>query len=40
MGSAEIPWGATAEKGNQIYDSFVDSIMKGLVEIRKWKDAK
>ena len=40
IGIGGDPRGATAEKGNQIYDSFVDSIMKGLVEIRKWKDAK
>ena len=32
------PSGATAEKGNQIYDSFVESILSGLKEIRKWKD--
>jgi len=32
------PSGATAEKGNQIYDSFVESILSGLKEIRRWKD--
>ena len=31
-GSAETRSGATAEKGNQIYDSFVESILSGLKE--------
>ena len=38
IGIGGDPSGATAEKGNQIYDSFVESILSGLKEIRKWKD--
>lgn len=38
IGIGGDPKGATAEKGNQIYDSFVESIVAGLKEIRKWKD--
>ena len=38
IGIGGDPSGATAEKGNQIYDSFVESILSGLKEIRRWKD--
>ena len=38
IGIGGDPSGATAEKGEQIYESFVDSIMEGLMEIRKFKD--
>ena len=38
IGIGGDPSGATAEKGSQIYDSFVESILSGLKEIRKWKD--
>lgn len=38
IGIGGDPSGATAEKGNQIYDSFVESIVAGLKEIREWKD--
>ena len=34
-----VEWGDEAEaKVTQIYDSFVESILSGLKEIRKWKD--
>lgn len=38
IGIGGDPRGATAEKGNRIYDSFVESIVAGLKEIREWKD--
>ena len=36
-GGGGSPTGAV-ERKNQIYDSFVESILSGLKEIRKWKD--
>ena len=38
IGIGGDPRGATAEKGEQIYQSFVGSIVDGLKEIRRWKD--
>ncbi|MCI8453441.1 MAG: creatininase family protein [Lachnospiraceae bacterium] len=38
IGIGGDPSGATAEKGEQIYESFVESIVAGLKEIRRWKD--
>ena len=38
IGIGGDPKGATAEKGRRIYDSFVESIVAGLKEIRRWKD--
>lgn len=38
IGIGGNPSGATAEKGEKIYNSFVDSIIEGLQEIRKFKN--
>lgn len=40
IGIGGDPSGATAEKGEIIYNSFLDSIIPGLMEIRKWKELK
>lgn len=38
IGIGGDPSGATAEKGEQIYESFCESIVPGLMEIKRWKD--
>ncbi|MBQ3109365.1 MAG: creatininase family protein [Clostridia bacterium] len=38
IGIGGDPRGATAEKGEIIYRSFLDTIVPGLIEIRNWKD--